>query len=263
MNFSNKLGLSLFVFLAFCPQKVCFAPARTRKPSPILANKSKFHPRGYDKLDDFLEPEKRGTKEPVNQYPWIGHLLALGLDPEAIVRRSAIYDQISASEASSRTELEAEEFENQKSIEKELILLKIPQIEAGRRKAILTFEQRESAAIKETMQEAKNQIYANLKEELNFLNLLLSDSGKALAENFFLDTITLQKEKEIKDFYKNHKDFCDKNPDLYEKHKQNLIRNHFSLMKPQLMTNLRLKRDELNQKLFELSCQEFGLTNLT
>lgn len=239
MNFSNKLGLSLFVFLAFCPQKVCFAPARTRKPSPILANKSKFHPRGYDKLDDFLEPKKRGTKEPVNQYPWIDHLLALGLDPEAVVARSAIYDQISASEASSRTELEAEEFENQKAIERKLILLKVPQIEANRRKAILTFEQRELAAIKETMEEAKNQILSQshkiteLEEKLKNLDSLFND-GKAMTEKYYWDMATLQKQKDINDFYRHNTEFCEQHPNKFEQHKRNLIKNAFFSMKPQL-----------------------------
>lgn len=231
MNLSNKLGLSLFVFLAFFLQKNCFAPARTRKPSPILANKSKCHPRGYDKLDDFLEPEKRGTKEPVNQYPWIGHLLALGLDPEAFVRRSAIYDQISASEASSRTELEAEEFENQKAIERKLILLKFPQFEANRRKAILTFEQRELAAIKATKA-------TELEEKLKNLDLLFN-RGKAMAEKFYRDMATSQKQKDINDFYKHNTEFCEQNPDKFEQHKRNLIQSTFLLMKPQLEAEIK------------------------
>lgn len=258
MNFPKQLGLSLFIFLAFLLEKDCFAPKHTRSPQRS----------GRSTLYHFDEPGFVENKGEIEPYPWIDHLKTLGLDPAAVVRRSAIYDQICDLEALDRLKLETAELDNRRAIEKELVLLKIPQIETNRRTAILTFEKRELDAIKATMLgeknqiliQSRNQIYEKLKLELNFLTQFLSDSGKALAEKCCWDMATLKKQEEINDFYNRNKEFCDKNPDKYEEHKQNLIHNQFSLMKPRLMAQMRdleIQRDKLKEELLELSCQEF------
>lgn len=238
MNFSNKLGLSLFVFLAFCPQKVCFAPAPKRSPKGV----------GRGKLDDFGKPDlEQPFKSEINPYPWIDYLQ----NPEK-------YNQLSLKEEEFQTrgDIEYDEALEQVFFEIEKLKLFILERQDVIRRRILDKQIEEFSAFQEEknqiLSQNRNQIYEKLKLELNFLNSLLSDSGKAMAEKCCLDMAALSKQEEINDFYKNHKDFCDKNPDKYEEHKQNLIRNQFSLMKPKLMAemaNLELKRDKLRQEL--------------
>lgn len=211
MNFSNKLELSLFVFLAFFLQKNCFAPAHTRSPKMV----------GRDKLDNFSKPDlEQPFKSEINPYPWIDYLQ----NPEKYIQLS----------------LKEEEFQARGDIEYD---------EAEEKSQILS--------------QSHNQIYEKLKLELEVLNLLLSDSGKDLADKYCLDKAALQKQEEINDFYKHNTQFCEQYPDKFKQHKQNLIGNYLSLIKSQLMANLKSKRDNLKDELFKLSCQEFGLTTLT